>query len=156
VGILKARPAGAIPALLAGWVALVPLAAWPWDGTEVPVSEGELGRQTGGFVLDNGMAVDLSWSRSVSINGVEHQSTRFRWSGDATPGRLPRLTIETGPGPFGAAGVADRDSLIIRNTLDNQVIATFTRIDVGLSKLNNNRLFEAMPIAPAWNGILLR
>lgn len=94
----------------------------------VPVSDDELNAMRGGFVLPNGMNLDISVLRSVSINGVETLSSNislpdnFNWVRNGSDNYVANLNLPV---------LSD----VIQNTLDNQLIQSVRVVNVELSNL---------------------
>ncbi|QIB65310.1 hypothetical protein [Kineobactrum salinum] len=88
-------------------------------------SDAELEAARGGFVLDNGMVINISIDKRVYQNGVETFASYFESPQD--------LALLQGGSPD--AGAQFTDSLlnsIIQNAMDNQLIETISNIDIEL------------------------
>lgn len=106
-------------------VAVAPDPDGPTHDPALLASEAELEAARGGFVLDNGMVINISIDKRVYQNGVETFASYFE-----SPQDLALLQ-----GGSTEAGAQFTDSLlnsIIQNTMDNQLIETISNIDIEL------------------------
>jgi len=97
-----------------------------WD----PVSDSKLAASRGGFVLPNGIIVNISFDKKVFQNGVETFNSYFQ---------SPENTALVKNGEFNIASKLD-DAMIqsvIQNNLDNQTVTTINTINVDIQNLNN-------------------
>ncbi|TRW95884.1 hypothetical protein [Candidatus Methylobacter oryzae] len=95
------------------------------------VSDSELDRLRGGFVLANGVSVDFSLDRITSLNGAVVSSSFFQ-----TPGNVSLFQN----GELNQASELSRSAglgSIIQNNLDNQSISTINSINITVSHLKN-------------------
>lgn len=95
------------------------------------VSDAELARLRGGFVLSNGVSVDFSLDRITSLNGAVVSSSFFQ-----TPGNVSLFQN----GALNQASELSRSAglgSIIQNNLDNQSISTINNINITVSHLKN-------------------
>jgi hypothetical protein len=94
-----------------------------------PVSKNELASLRGGFVLPNGIVVDISFDKRIFQNGVMTFSSYFE---------SPANMSLANNGEFNL--VADlTDSIlqsVIQNNLDDQTLTTINTINVGIKNLN--------------------
>lgn len=97
----------------------------------------ELDELRGGFMLDNGMVVDLSFATSVLINGQEQFSDRFVLASDFSIDQLRGAVVNNGPNNFVMSDAAMNNMTIIQNTLDNQLITMMRSIDITISNVKN-------------------
>lgn len=94
-------------------------------------SDSELDQLRGGFVLSNGVSVDFSLDRIISLNGAVVSSSFFQLSGNAS--LFQNGALNQTPDLAGAAGL----SSIIQNNLDNQDIRTMADINIVVGNLKN-------------------
>lgn len=84
----------------------------------IPVAEDTLNKMRAGFVLDNGMIVDIQLSKQIFVNGRPQAHTTF----DSMDTRLVTF--------------AGKDAnTLLQNTLNNQVLSSLTEIDISVSNL---------------------
>lgn len=83
-----------------------------------PVAEDTLDEMRAGFVLDNGLIVDIQLSKQIFVNGAPQAHTTF----DSMDTRL-------------AAFAGNDVNTLLQNTLNNQVLSTLTEIDISVSNL---------------------
>ncbi len=113
-----------------------------WDR----VSDNELDRLRGGFVLSNGVSVDFNLDRITSLNGAVVSSSFFQ-----TPGNLSLFQN----GALNQASELSRSAglgSIIQNNLDNQSISTINSINITVSHLNN---FDLNNSGMVFNNLML-
>lgn len=94
-------------------------------------SDGELEQLRGGFVLPNGLSIDFSLERIVSLNGAVVSSSFFQLPGNALlfqNGNLNQASDIVGGAPLAS---------VIQNNLDNQMIKTMTDINIAVSNFKN-------------------
>ncbi len=99
--------------------------------------DAELDELRGGFVLDNGMVVDLSFATSVFINGQEQFSDRLILASDFSIDQLRGAAVNNGPNNFASSHAAMDNMTLIQNNLDNQIITMMRSIDIMISNLKN-------------------
>lgn len=97
----------------------------------------ELDELRGGFMLDNGMVVDLSFATSVFINGQEQFSDRFVLASDFSIDQLRGAVVNNGANNFAMSDAVMNNMTIIQNTLDNQLITMMRSIDITISNVKN-------------------
>ncbi|HYE35312.1 hypothetical protein [Methylocaldum sp.] len=97
--------------------------------------DAELDELRGGFVLGNGMVVDLALATSVFINGQERFSDHFQLSNDVSIDQLRQVAVNNGPNNFAMTDAAMNNVAVIGNTLDNQVINLLRSVDITLSNI---------------------
>ena len=89
-----------------------------------------LDKSRAGFVLSNGVVVDISFEQAIFINEMEKASAFFE-----TPENLALVTN----GEFNVSSANFQDSLIqsvIQNTLDNQTIRTINNININIQNIH--------------------
>ena len=84
----------------------------------------ELEQLKGGFILPNGVHVDLSLVKSIYLNGVETFSSSLKFPDDG-------LILQNMGVDLGASAL----SSVIQNNLDNQLISAITELNVTISNL---------------------
>lgn len=110
-------------------------------------SDSELEQLRGGFLLPNGMNIEFSIERVMSLNGVETFSSFFQ---------LPEngFLLQNGDGNMVVPDLAASAlNSVIQNSLDDQVISTINDINLEISNLqdidlnDNSRVFteQIMP-----------
>jgi len=97
--------------------------------------DAELDRFRGGFMLDNGMVVDLSFATSVFINGQEQFSDRFALANDVSIDQLRGAVVNNGSGSLAMSDAGPGNLAVIQNTMDNQLITMVRSIDIVLSNI---------------------
>jgi len=95
-----------------------------------PVSDAKLAAARGGFVLPNGIIVNISFDKKVFQNGVETFSSYFQ-----SPEHINLITN----GKFNIASELDGAMIqsVIQNNLNNQTLTTINTINVDIQNLNN-------------------
>jgi hypothetical protein len=93
-------------------------------------SDGELDQLRGGFVLPNGLSIDFSLERIVSLNGAVVSSSFFQLPGNA-------LLFQNGNLNQASDLVRAPLASVIQNSLDNQMIKTMTDINIAVSNFKN-------------------
>ncbi len=96
----------------------------------VRATDDELAQQRGGFVLPNGMVIDISLERTILLNGVETISSFFQFPENGV--LLQNGSENLVPDPIGSAL-----SSVIQNNLDDQVIKAINEFNIELSNLEN-------------------
>src|SRR5690606_36352995 len=91
----------------------------------------------GGFMLDNGMVIDLSLATSVFINGEERFSDRFVLANDFSIDQLRGAVVNNGPNNLGLSGAGMSNMSLIQNTMDNQIITMMRSIDITISNIKS-------------------
>lgn len=91
----------------------------------VPASDAELDAVRGGFILDNGMIINISIDRRVYQNGIETFSSHFESPQDLA-------SLQAGTQNTESQFVDSLLNSIIQNTMDNQLIETISKIDIEL------------------------
>lgn len=91
----------------------------------IPASDAELDAARGGFILDDGMIINISIDRRVYQNGIETFSSHFESPQDLASLQAGSPTIE-------AQFVDSLLNSIIQNTMDSQLIETISKIDIEL------------------------
>ncbi len=93
-------------------------------------TDSELAQQRGGFVLPNGVNINLSLEKIIFLNGVEASSSFFQ---------LPENSslIQNGNQNLASDLTGSALNAIIQNNLDNQVIKTINEINIEISNLQN-------------------
>ncbi len=109
----------------------------------------ELEALRGGFILPNGVRIDLSLEKFIHLNGNELYSSFFQLPGEG-------VTLQAGvQNLVSDAIVMPEFSTIIQNSLDSQQIEALTKINIEISNLQgimsgngNHRVFTDF-VAPA-------
>lgn len=93
-------------------------------------SDAELDQLRGGFALPNGMNVDFSFDRVVSLNGVVTLSSTFQFPNDISvlQNGLHNQVQQLNFPMMGS---------VIQNSLDNQFIQAVNTINIELTNLHN-------------------
>jgi hypothetical protein len=101
-----------------------------WDRA----SDEELDALRGGFILPNGMRIDLNLEKIVLLNGNEIFSSFFQLPEDA-------LMLQNGVRNMVSDSITTPAlSSFIQNTLDHQQIRTVTEINIEISNIQNMEL----------------
>jgi len=97
-----------------------------------PVSDSKLASLRGGFILPNGVIVNISFDKKVFQNGVETFNSYFQ-----SPENIALVTN----GEFNIASELDNDMIqsVIQNNLNNQTVTSINTINVDIQNLNNLR-----------------
>jgi hypothetical protein len=97
------------------------------------VSDSQLASLRGGFILPNGVVVDISFEKRIFQNDVLTFSSYFE-----SPENFALLNN----GEFNIAADLDDSILhsVIQNNLDDQTLTTINTINVGIKNLNNDDL----------------
>jgi hypothetical protein len=101
------------------------LTASYWDA----VSEQKLDTLRAGFVLSNGVIVDISFDKRVLINDIEKSNSYFQTPQNVSLVKNGDLNISS----------EFQDTIfqsVIQNTLDNQVLKTINTINIDIKNLN--------------------
>lgn len=93
-------------------------------------SDSELEQLRGGFILPNGLSIDFSLERIVSLNGAVVSSSFFQLPGNA-------LLFQNGDLNQASDLVRAPLASVIQNSLDNQMIKTMTDINIAISNFKN-------------------
>ncbi|MFT7007749.1 MAG: hypothetical protein ACJAXJ_002286 [Colwellia sp.] len=94
------------------------------------VSDTILAYSRGGFILPNGVIVDISFEKRIFRNGEETSSSYFE-----TPSNLNLVKN----GKLNIPGVSNTlFQSIVQNDLDNQTLQTINNINIDIKNLNNN------------------
>lgn len=123
---------------------------------ELYASDAELQEARGGFVLPNGVMIDLSWTRSIAINGIERYASAFNLPENFSLARLLPSPIGNNPNNIAILESLAPNMSFIRNTLDNQIISSLTNINITVSQLRSLNLSELANSTPVWSNPLLR
>lgn len=118
------------------------------DETDVgwaAVENVELDESRAGFVLDNGIVIDLSFATSVFVNGREQFSDRLVLAKDFSLDQLSRPAVNNGSGNLALSDAGLNNMAVIQNTLDNQLITMVRTIDITLSNFKNMNLSAMGP-----------
>lgn len=111
-----------------------PFDSWP------RATDNELEKQRGGFLLANGVIIDISIEKIVSLNGVETFASYFQFP-DNNFYLLQNGDGNITPDLSGAALAS-----VIQNNLDDQVIRTINTINLEISNLQNINLNDGNSI----------
>lgn len=98
-----------------------------------PVSNSQLDSLRGGFVLPNGMIVNISIGKLVVNNGVEVYKSYFQ---------SPDQQLSTNSGEISLTTELSEAMLhsVIQNDLDNQSIKVFNTINIDIKNISNDHL----------------
>jgi hypothetical protein len=116
--------------VLADEVLNKPAAIYKISDDWIRATDDELAQQRGGFVLPNGMVIDISLERTILLNGVETISSFFQFPENGI--LLQNGSENLMPDPIGSAL-----SSVIQNNLDDQVIKAISEFNIELSNLQN-------------------
>ncbi|WAR46571.1 hypothetical protein [Methylomonas rapida] len=97
----------------------------------VPASDEELAELRGGFVLPNGMNVEFSVEKIVSMNGMITFSSTFNMPANIS-------LIQNGLGNEAPEFQGPVLGSVVQNNLDDQFISTLKTINIELSNLRNS------------------
>jgi hypothetical protein len=96
------------------------------------VSDTRLAFSRGGFILPNGVIVDISFEKLLFRNGEETASSYFQ---------TPDNQYLVNDGKLNILGLSDDlFQSIIQNDLDNQTLQTINNINIDIKNLNNINL----------------
>ena len=96
------------------------------------VSDTRLAYARGGFILPNGVIVDISFEKRIFLNGEETSSSYFETPHNLNLVKNGKLNIpELSNSLFQS---------IIQNDLDNQTLQTLNNINIDIKNLNNSNL----------------
>lgn len=93
-------------------------------------TDGELAQQRGGFMLPNGVTIDFSFERIISLNGVETFSSLLQFPENG-------LVLQNGSHNLASDLAVSGLGHVIQNNLDNQVIKTLNEINIEIGNLQN-------------------
>lgn len=96
------------------------------------VSDTQLAHTRGGFILPNGVIVDISFEKRIFQNGEEIASSYFQTPNSHSIVQNGKLNV---PGLSSALFQS-----IIQNDLDNQTLQTINNINIDIKNLNNINL----------------
>jgi hypothetical protein len=128
-----------------------------WSDADSPsdwaaAKDAELDELRGGFMLDNGMVVDLSLATSVFVNGQEQFSDRFDLADDFSMDQLRGVAVNNSAGNLAISDAGMSNMAVIQNTMDNQLITMVRSIDITLSNIKGLGLSgiesSGFPFAP--------
>lgn len=93
-----------------------------------PVSDATLSALRGGFMLSNGLVVDIQFEKSIYQNGELTSHSYFQ-----TPENINLASKEE----FNLSSVLPDSTFntVVQNALDNQTLATVTNIDITIKNL---------------------
>jgi len=101
----------------------------------IVAKDAELDELRGGFMLDNGMVVDLSFATSVFINGQQQFSDHFDLANNFSVDQLRGVVASNGSSNFAMSDAGMSNVAVIQNTMDNQLITMVRSIDITLSNI---------------------
>ena len=107
----------------------------PFDGW-LRASDSELEEQRGGFLLPNGVNIDISIEKVISLNGVETFSSYFQIPGN-------NFLLQHGDGNIAPNLNGSALASVIQNNLDDQTIRTINTINLEISNLHNMHLNDS-------------
>lgn len=93
-------------------------------------TDDELAQQRGGFVLPNGMIIDISLQRVVLLNGVETISSFFQFPENG-------VLLQNGSENLAPDSIGSALSSVIQNNLDDQAIKAINEFNIEISGLQN-------------------
>lgn len=99
------------------------------------VSEDELATQRGGFQLANGVTVDISIAKTLSVNGTVEYASKINLPDNLQSDKM-RLSMNNGHSVINGISV-------LRNNQDNQLIMHNTVMNVTISHFRNLALLGA-------------
>lgn len=112
----------------------------------VRATDDELAQQRGGFVLPNGMIVDISLERIILLNGVETISSYFQFPENG-------VLLQNGSENLAPDSIGSVLSSVVQNNLDDQAIKTINELNIEISGLQDvdldshtNTLDSILPI----------
>ena len=94
-------------------------------------SDSELEEQRGGFLLPNGVVIDISIEKVISQNGVETFSSYFQFPENNF------FLLQNGDGIMAPDLNGSALASVIQNNLDDQIIRTINTINLEISNLQN-------------------
>tara|TARA_R110000782_G_scaffold200284_1_gene289147 strand:+ start:266 stop:751 length:486 start_codon:yes stop_codon:yes gene_type:complete len=97
----------------------------------VVATDEELALQRGGFVLPNGVTIDISLERIILLNGIETSSTFFQFPESNT------LLLQSGNENMAPDSIGSTLGTVIQNSLDDQIIKAINEINIEISNLQN-------------------
>ncbi|HRQ05176.1 MAG TPA: hypothetical protein PK580_04350 [Nitrosomonas halophila] len=111
--------------------------AFDSDNNWERATDDELDELRGGFILPNGVRIDLNLEKIVLLNGNELFSSYFQAPKDT-------LLLQNGIQNLVADSVITPSmGSFIQNTLDNQQIRTITEINIEISNLKNAEIINS-------------
>ena len=96
----------------------------------IRATDDELAQQRGGFVLPNGMTIDISLERTVLLNGVETISFLSQFSENG-------FLLQNGSKNIAPDSIGSALSFVVQNNFDDQTIKTINEIDLEIGGLQN-------------------
>ena len=95
-----------------------------------PVLNSTLASLRGGFMLPNGVIVDISFEKQVLQNGIETFNSYFQLPENFVLAANEDLIVTSG---------LDNTMIqsVIQNSLDNQILQTINSINIDIKNLNN-------------------
>lgn len=103
----------------------------------IKATDEELAQQRGGFVLPNGVNIDISLERIIVLNGIETRSSLLQLSDDNT------LLLQSGTENMVPDTIGGALGTVIQNSLDDQVIKAINEINIELSNLQDANLADS-------------
>jgi hypothetical protein len=119
-------------------------------------SDEELRALRGGFMLKNGLVLDINMERSVSINGVTQFSGTFHLPDDFSVDTLRQSMVNNGPNNAALADTLANSVSVLRNTLDNQLINNTTVMNINIANLRAMDTPGLQSFIPPVDAALLR
>ncbi|WP_090719033.1 hypothetical protein [Nitrosomonas sp. Nm166] len=111
-----------------------PFDSWP------RATDRELEEQRGGFLLPNGVMIDISIEKVVSLNGVQTFASYFQFPDNNF------FLLQNGDGNITPDLSGSALASVIQNNLDNQIISTINTINLEISNLQNINLNDGSRI----------
>ena len=96
----------------------------------VRATDDELAQQRGGFVLPNGVMIDISLERTIFLNDIETVSTFFEFPENG-------VLIQNGYGNMVPDSISSPLSSVLQNNLDDQLIKAINELNIEISDLQN-------------------
>jgi len=96
----------------------------------VRATDDELAQQRGGFVLPNGVTIDISLERTIFLNDVETISTFFQFPENG-------VLLQNGNENLAPGSIGSSLSSVLQNNLDGQLIKAINELNIEISDLQN-------------------
>lgn len=96
----------------------------------IRATDDELAQQRGGFVLPNGVTIDISLQRTFSLNDIEVVSTFFQFPENG-------VLLQNGNENLAPDSIGSSLSSVLQNNLDGQLIKAINELNIEISDLQN-------------------
>ncbi len=93
-------------------------------------TDDELAQQRGGFVLPNGVKIDISLERTIFLNDVETVSTFFQFPENG-------VLLQNGNENLAPDSIGSSLSSVLQNNLDDQLIRAINELNIEISDLQS-------------------